>query len=63
MGEEAQVAPVLAGDADECTLAGIEAYSGVVADRTGDYAAGRTIIHEDSEDFLSLLASRPCEPG
>ncbi|MCQ3805325.1 MAG: hypothetical protein KTV45_14715 [Acidimicrobiia bacterium] len=45
-------------DTDECSPADIEAYSGVIVDRMGDYAAGRTVFHETGEDFLRFLASR-----
>ena len=43
---------------EECTLADIEAYTGVIPDRTGDYEAGRTVFHPSSEEFLDFLASR-----
>ena len=48
---------------EECTLADIEAYTGVVADRTGDYEAGRTVFHSSTEEFLDFLASRMHESG
>ena len=40
----------------ECTLADMEEYAGVVVDRTGDYAAGRTIFHATPEAFLEFVA-------
>ena len=43
---------------EEGSLVEIEAYTGVVADHTGDYEAGRTVFHANTEDFLSFLASR-----
>ena len=58
---EAMATPGTATETEECTLADIKAYAGVIADRTGDYAAGRTTFHETSEDFLAFLASQPHE--
>lgn len=49
--------PAEAGS-EQGTLAEIEAYTGVVADQTGDYETGRTVFHANSEDFLDFLASR-----
>jgi len=45
-------------DVGECTLADIEAWTGVVVDRTGDYRAGRTVIHHSTDDFLEFLISQ-----
>ena len=39
-------------------LSDIEAWTGVVVDRTGDYQAGRTVIHRDTDDFLEFLISQ-----
>jgi len=45
-------------ESKEVTLEDIEAHTGVVADRTGDYEAGRTVFHASSEEFLDFLTSR-----
>ena len=50
------------GTADETlTLADIDAATGKNPDPTGDFAAGRTHIHESTDDFLACLASQPRE--
>ena len=45
------------------TLADIDAATGKNPDPTGDFAAGRTHIHETTDDFLACLASQPREPA
>ena len=44
-------------DVADYTLADIKADIGSTSDPTGDYAAGRTHVHESTEDFLSCLNS------
>ena len=52
------------GTVDEAlTLADIDAATGKNPDPTGDFAAGRTHIHESTDDFLACLASQPREPA
>ncbi len=58
MSKEVLVSPSPATDTDDCTLADIEACTGVVADLTGDYAAGRTMFFETGEKFLEFLGAR-----
>ena len=41
----------------ECTLEDIQAYAGVVVDRTGDYEAGRTAFYATPQEFLDYVAS------
>ena len=43
-------------DTDECTVEDIERDMGLVADVTGDYAAGRTHIHMTGEEFPKCLS-------
>ena len=50
-------------ESDECTVADIEEYMGVVPDPSGDLEAGRTVFHATDEDFLDFLTSRMHEPG
>ena len=42
---------------EECTLADLDAYKGVISDPTGDYEAGRTLFFPTTEEFLDYLAS------
>lgn len=44
-------------ESGECTLEDIQAYAGVVVDRTGDYEAGRTAFYATPEEFLDYVAS------
>ena len=45
------------------TLADIDAATGKNPAPTGDFAAGRTHIHESTDDFLACLVSQPAEPA
>ena len=63
MGSEALAAWDAVTESDECTVADIEEYMGVVPDPSGDLEAGRTVFHATDEDFLDFLTSRMHEPG
>jgi len=58
MRREAVTVPDSRDESKEVTLDDIEAHTGMVADRTGDYEAGRTVFHASSEEFLDFLTSR-----
>lgn len=57
MKKEATATPTSLPDAEELTLEDFDAWAGVVPDRTGDYAAGRTTFHPGGEDLLAFLES------
>ena len=44
-------------------LADIDAATGKIPDPTRDFAAGRTHIHESTDDLLACLTSQPRGPA
>lgn len=55
MKKEATATPASVPDTEELTLEDFDAWAGVVPDRTGDYAAGRTTFHASGEELLTYL--------
>ena len=47
-----------ATESEVLTLADLDAFTGVLPDPTGDYAAGRTVFFGNTEEFLEAVESR-----